>query len=324
MELGKEQLKTFYTLMLRTRKLDELLVESLKEGKLVGFYHSGQGEEAVGVGACTFTMRDDDYLYPHHRAHGLGFSLARGLSPKGWVASHFGKAPQDVPGPTAEERGIFGMSGTIGGGFVMALGWALSAKMAKKDQVTVAFFGDGASGRGTLHEAMNMASVQNLPIVWVCDNNLYGQWMPIKDAYARDDIADLAHGYNMPGIIVDGQDVMAVHEALDAAVKKARAGDGPSLVECKTYRYRGHSEGAADMAHHGPRPAEEMAAWKKRDPIVLFKDKLIKQKIMTKAQITKIDKAVEQEVKDLAQYAEDCPKAEIQDPSILDHFLYAE
>ena len=324
MELGKEQLKTFYTLMLRTRKLDELLVESLKEGKLVGFYHSGQGEEAVSIGGCTFTMREDDYLYPHHRAHGLGFNLARGLSAKPWVASHFGKAAQDVEGPTAVERGIYGISGTIGGAFVMALGWALTAKMAGKGQIVACYFGDGASGRGTLHEAMNMASVQNLPIVWICENNLYGQWMPIKDAYARDDIADLAHGYNMPGVIVDGQDVIAVHEAVGAAIDKARAGDGPSLVECKTYRYRGHSEGAADMSHHGPRPAKEMEAWKKRDPIVLFKDKLIKQKILTKAQITKIDKEVEQEVKDMAQYAEDCPRAEVQDPSILDYFLYAE
>jgi acetoin:2,6-dichlorophenolindophenol oxidoreductase subunit alpha len=324
MKLQKKHLKTFYTLMNRTRKLDELLVESLQEGKLVGFYHSGQGEEAVGVGACTFNMKDDDYLYPHHRAHALGFSLARGLSPKGWVASHFGKAAQDVEGPTSEERGIFGMSGTIGGGFVMSLGWALSCKMAKKDQVTVSFFGDGASGRGTLHEAMNMASVQNLPIVWVCDNNLYGQWMPISDAFARDDIADLAHGYNMPGIVVDGQDPIAVHEAVGAAIDRARAGDGPSLVECKTYRYRGHSEGAADMAHHGPRPAEEMAAWKKRDPLLLFKEKMLKQKIFTKAELTKIEKEADKEKLAMAQYADDCPRAEVQDPSILDHWLYAE
>ena len=324
MKLEKKHLKTFYTLMLKTRKLDEFLVNSLKEGKGIGMYHSGQGEEAVSIGGCTFTMRDDDYLQPHHRAHGLGFFLARGISPKSWIASHLGKAAQDVEGPSSEDRGIFGLIGTIGSGFVMSLGWGLSAKMAKKDQIVVSFFGDGATGRGTLHEAMNMASVQNLPIVWVCENNLYGQWMPLTDAYAREDIADLAHGYNMPGIIVDGQDVIAVHEAINEAVKRARAGNGPSLVECKTYRYRMHSEGGPDVAHFAPRPAEEMEAWKKRDPIKLFKDKLIKQNIFTKAQVTKIDKAIDQEVKDLAQYAEDCPKGELKDPSILDQWLYAE
>jgi pyruvate dehydrogenase E1 component alpha subunit len=324
MDLEKNQLITFYTLMLRTRKLDGLLLKGLQEGKLVGFYHSGQGEEAVAIGGCTFTLREDDYLYPHHRAHALGFFLARGLSPKPWLVRHHGKEPIDVEGPSAEERGIFGMSGTIGGGFVLALGWGFSAKMRGENQIVACFFGDGASGRGTLHEAMNMATLQKLPIVWICENNLYGQWMPIRDAYAREDIADLAHSYNIPGVVVDGQDVLAVHEAIKAAVDRARAGQGPSLVECKTYRYRGHSEGGADISHYRPRPPEEIEAWKKRDPIVLFREKLIQQSVLTGEEIEKIDAEVDEEVIALEKYAEECPKADIKDPSILDHYLYAE
>ena len=323
MKLEKDHLTTFYTLMMRTRKLDELLVNELKEGKLVGFYHSGQGEEAVSVGGCTFNLREDDYLYPHHRAHGVGFHLARGLSPKPWVARHYGKDPVDVEGPTMVERGIFGGSGTIGGGFVLSLGWGLSAKMNGKNQITASFFGDGASGRGTLHEAMNMAATMKLPIVWICENNLYGQWMPIKDAYPREDIADLAQGYNMPGVVVDGQDVIAVHEAIEAAVERARSGEGPSLVECKTYRYRGHSEGGADIAHYQPRPAEELEAWKKRDPILLLKEKLITQGVLTEAEIEKINDEVDEEVKAMEKYGEDCPIPKPDDLSVLDDMLYA-
>lgn len=238
MELDRDQLVTLYRLMLRARKLDELMVNGLKTGKMVGFYHSGQGEEAVPVGACTFNLREDDYVYPHHRGHAIGFTLARGVSPKTFVAMHYGRVPRDVEGPTSEQRGIFGISGTIGGAFPMALGWALTAKMNARSQVSICFFGDGSSGRGTLHESMNMASVMKLPVVWVCENNLYGQWMPIKDAFPREDIADLAHTYAMPGVVVDGQDVLAVHEAVRVAVQRAREGRGPSLVECKTYRYR--------------------------------------------------------------------------------------
>lgn len=324
MELEKDQLIKLYTLMLKTRKLDILLVDGLKQGKLVGFYHSGQGEEAVSIGGCTFNMRDDDYLYPHHRAHGLGFQLARGISPKGWVAQHHGKSPGDIEGPTSVERGIFGISGTIGGSFVLSLGWALAAKMNDTGQVCVCYFGDGASGRGTLHEAMNMASVMKLPIVWVCENNLYGQWMPIKDAFAREDIADLAYSYNMPGVVVDGQDVLAVHEVVGAAIDRARNGEGPSMVECKTYRYRAHSEGGADIAHFEPRPAEELEAWKKRDPINLFRDKLLKQGVLTEDDVARIDQEIDDEVIALEKFSEDCPKATISDPSVLDFFLYAD
>jgi TPP-dependent pyruvate/acetoin dehydrogenase alpha subunit len=156
-------------------------------------------------------------------------------------------------------------------------------------------------------------------VVWLCENNLYAQWMPIKDAFPREDIADLAHGYNMPGIVVDGQDVIAVHEVVDAAVERARKGEGPSLIECKTYRYRVHSEGSADIAHTDPRPAAEIEAWKKRDPIKLFQEKLLKEGILTPADVDRIEKEVMAEVDDADKFALESPQP---DPAILDGLVY--
>ncbi len=323
MKLEKEHLIKFYSLMVRSRKLDTLLIEALNSGRMAGFYHAGQGEEGVGVGACTFNMRDDDYLYPHHRGHAISFNLARGISPKGWVCRHFDKNPGEVEGPRPEERGIFGISGTIGGGFVLSLGWGLTAKKNKKGQVTLSFFGDGASGRGTLHEAMNLASVWKLPIVWVCENNQFGQFVPIKDAFAREDIADLAAGYNMPSAVVDGQDVIAVHEAIEAAVQRARSGDGPSLIECKTCRMRAHAEGVPDVNHTQMRSEEDKAPWRKRDPIILLKEKLLAQGIVKEEELTRIEQEAEKEVADLDQFQAQCPVMLPKDASILDDFLYA-
>jgi TPP-dependent pyruvate/acetoin dehydrogenase alpha subunit len=277
------------------------------------------------VGAATF-LRPDDYMYPHHRGHGLAYTLSKGASLRAFLAEHYGKATGMANGVAGfhgvdPEHGIFGGAGTIGSQFPVSVGWGLAAKKNKRGQIVLACFGDGSSNRGTLHEAMNLAAVWKLPVVWLCENNLYAQWMPIKDAYPREDIADLAHGYNMPGVVVDGQDVIAVHEAVEAAVDRARRGDGPSLIECKTYRYRVHSEGSADIAHTDPRPAAEIEAWKKRDPIKLFGEKLLKEGIMTQTEADAIEKKVMEEVDDADKFASESPRP---DPSILQKILYAE
>jgi TPP-dependent pyruvate/acetoin dehydrogenase alpha subunit len=219
------------------------------------------------------------------------------------------------------EHGIFGAGGTIGSQFPVSTGWALAAKKNGRGQVTICGFGDGSSNRGTLHEAMNLAAIWKLPIVWVCENNLYAQFMPLKDAYPREDIADLAAGYNMPGVIVDGQDVIAVHEAVQAAVERARAGEGPSLIECKTYRYREHSEGSADIAHTDPRPAEEIESWKKRDPIKLFQKQLLEQGVLTEADVERIEAEVTAETAEIEKFALESP---VPDPDILQKALYAD
>lgn len=323
MDLTKQQLTEMYTNLVRARKLDELMVEGLKSGKMKGFFHSGQGEEAVGIGGASF-LRDDDYLYPHHRGHAIAFMLARGLSPKGWVAMHYGKMLTEKPeGPSNEERGLFGIAGTIGGMFPLAVGWGLSAKKNKKGQVVVCFFGDGSSNRGTLHEGMNAAAVWKLPIVWACDNNLYAQFTPLTSAYARKDVADLAPAYDMPAVVVDGQDVLAVHEAIQAAVARARAGKGPSMVEVKTYRYRAHAEGMPDVSHADPRPKKEIEAWKKRDPVKLFRAKLLEMGTLTEAELAKIDKEADAEVEALDKMAMESPYPDPKDPSILNTWLYS-
>ena len=324
MALTKKQLVKLYSNLVRARKADEVIVKGLQEGKVVSFYHSGQGEEAVGVGGCTF-LRQDDYIYAQHRGHGIAHILSKGASLKAFIAEHYGKATGAAGGIAGfhfvePELGILGGAGTIGWTFPVALGTGLAARKRGKAQVVVAFFGDGASNRGTLHEAMNLASVWKLPIVWVCHNNLYAQFMPIRDAYAKEDIADLAAGYGMPGVVVDGQDVIAVHEAVQAAVERARAGDGPSLTECKTYRYRSHSEGA-DIAHYSPRDPDEIAAWKKRDPIKLFQEKLLEQGVLAPEDVERIDAEVTAEMEEAEQFAMDSP---LPSPDILEKALYAD
>jgi len=323
LKLGKKELLILYTNMLRARKADERIVKALQEGKVVAFYHSGQGSEAVGVGACSF-LRNDDFLYPHHRGHGLAYILSKGVLMKEHMAEHFGRATGATGGISGfhgadPAHGVFGSGGTIGSQFPVSAGWGLAAKKNGRGQIALCAFGDGSSNRGTLHEAMNLSAVWKLPIVWLCENNLYAQWMPIKDAYPREDIADLAHGYNMPGVVVDGQDVVAVHEAVTAAVERARKGEGPSLIECKTYRYRPHSEGSADIAHTDPRPKEELEAWKKRDPIKLFQERLLSEGILTQADVDRIEKGTQAEVDEAEKFALESPRP---DPSIISKLLY--
>lgn len=325
MALTNEQLIDLYTSMLKARRMDETVVKGLQDGKVVSFYHSVQGSEAVGVGVTSF-LRPDDYLYPHHRGHGIGYIIGKGASVKSWLAEHYGKTTGMAGGIAGfhgvdPEHGIFGGGGTIGSQFPVSMGWGLACKKNGRGQVSVCAFGDGSSNRGTLHEAMNLAAVWKLPVIWVCENNLYAQWMPIRDAYPRDDIADLAAGYNMPGVVVDGQDVIAVHEAMQAAVDRARTGDGPSLLECKTYRYRSHSEGGADTVHADTRPAEEVEAWKKRDPIDLFRAKLLEQNVLSAEDVDRIGAEVDAWVEEVEQFAMDSP---VPGPETLQPALYAD
>lgn len=325
MALEKAQLIGLYRNMVLARRMDETVIKGLQEGKVVSFYHSGQGSEAVGVGVTSF-LRDDDYLYPHHRGHGLAYLIGKRASLKAFLAEHYGKATGGAGGVSSfhsvdVEHGIFGQAGTIGSQFPVSAGWGLACKKNGRGQVTVCCFGDGSSNRGTIHEAMNLAAIWKLPIVWVCENNLYAQWMPIKDAYPREDIADLAGSYNMPGVVVDGQDVIAVHEAMEAAVARARAGDGPSLLECKTYRYRSHGEGGPDTVHHDIRPQAEIDAWKKRDPIKLFREKLLAQSVATEDEIAAVESAVEAEVEETERFAMESP---VPGPETLEGALYAD
>lgn len=325
MELEKNDLIDLYRNMVRTRKLDELMIAGLANGKVGSFYHSAQGSEALAVGVGS-SLNPDDYIYAHHRGHGIGYIVSKGASALEFVGEHYGKSNGACFGISgfhyvSPEFGSMGASGTIGSQFPVPLGWSLSCKKNGRGQVTVSCFGDGSSNRGTLHEAFNLSSVWKLPMIWVCDNNGVAQYTPIKDAYPKDDIADLAAGYDMPGIVVDGMDILAVREALDAAISRARAGDGPSMIEAKTTRFRTHSEGSPDVYHFTPRPAEMIEEWKQRDPIPSFAKKLIDQGHMTESDIESIAAEIDTEVEEIDKACTECPPP---DPSILDNMLYAE
>jgi len=325
MKLEKDDLIRLYKIMVLGRKVDQITIDGLKSGKVLSFYHSCQGSEALGAGVAAF-LNDDDYLYPHHRGHGIVYSIAKGVSVVAFLAEHYGMAAGGCNGISGfhgvdPEHGILGASGTIGSQFPLTLGWGLAAKKHGKKQVAVGCFGDGSSNRGTLHEAFNLSSLWKLPIVWVCDNNGMAQFMPIADAYPREDIADLAAGYDFPGVVVDGMDVLAVHEAVQAAVERARNGDGPSLIEAKTTRYREHSEGSPDVAHTEQRSQEMIDEWKKRDPIDSFAKKLITQKVLTKKDVEKIDKELQAEADEYDRIA---TESGLPDASVMDNMLYAE
>jgi acetoin:2,6-dichlorophenolindophenol oxidoreductase subunit alpha len=325
MKLENEELIRLYKIMVLGRKVDQIVIDGMKSAKVLSFYHSCQGSEALGAGVAAF-LNDDDYLFPHHRGHGIVYFIAKGASVVEFLAEHYGMAAGSANGTSGThlvdpEHGILGQSGLIGSQFPLTLGWGLAAKKHGRDQVAVGCFGDGSSNRGTLHEAFNLSSLWKLPIVWVCDNNGVAQYTPIKDAFPKEDIADLAAGYDFPGVVVDGMDVLAVHEAIQTAVARARAGEGPSMIEAKTMRFRSHGEGNPDVLHAEPRPKEMIEELKKRDPIRSFEKKLLEQKILTKKDIEKIDQELQAEVEEADRIAMESGKP---DPSVMDNMLYAE
>lgn len=323
-KIGKQGLLLLYRNLVRSRKFDELNIRMATEGKLLTFYHSCQGHEAIGVGACT-GLRKDDYLYPHHRGHALPYAIAKGMDPKESIAEHLGRATGWGGGITGfhicvPEYGVLGVGGTIGSGFVLSAGFALAAKKRGTGQIAIMFTGDGGVQRGQFHEAANLASCWKLPVVWVVENNQMAWFTPYKDTSAVEDIVTLAASYNMPGEIVDGMDVLAVHTAVQKAVERARNGEGPSLIECKTYRYRSHSEGRPDVSHFEPRCKDEIARWKERDPVKLFEEKLLKEKVLTADLISKISQEADSECQAAETFGLESP---FPDPSLLSKMVYA-
>jgi acetoin:2,6-dichlorophenolindophenol oxidoreductase subunit alpha len=252
------------------------LLRFIEEGQTSGFYHAGHGQEAVAAGGCA-ALRDDDYLLYDHR--GLAQAIAKGLPLDRLFGDFLGREIGTTGGLGAgivhiadPGLGILGQSGTLGGSFPIAAGAGLSARLRGTDQVVLCFFGEGASNRGTFQEAANVASLWKLPVVWLCENNGWAVSVSFTASSATANVADRAAAYNMPGVIVDGMDVVAVYEAVRAAVARARGGDGPTLIEAKTYRFRGHYEGDPQTY----RTDAEVEEWKKRDPIVLHERRLLK------------------------------------------------
>lgn len=281
--------------MLEIRAFEERVQELFLEGLVEGTTHLCQGQEAVSVGAVA-ALRDDDYLTITYRGH--GHALARGMSAEAAFAELMGRSTgccRGVGGSmhlTDFSRGLIGSFAIVGAGLPVAIGAAMSAKLSGSDRVAVSFCGDGATNIGTFHESLNMAAVWKAPVVFVVENNLYGEYSPLRDTTAVEDIADRAKGNGMPGVVVDGQDVFAVRDAVAAAVARARAGEGPTLLEAKTYRYRGHSR--TDPARY--RAPGELERWRARDPIVLLGTALAREGTLTDEAQAEMRAAVQAEI----------------------------
>ncbi|MFL5953306.1 MAG: thiamine pyrophosphate-dependent dehydrogenase E1 component subunit alpha [Gaiellaceae bacterium] len=263
----------WYRRMLEIRLFEEKVQELFMEGLIQGTTHLCQGQEAVPVGAIS-ALRDDDYLTITYRGH--GHALMRGVPMEACFAELMGRTTGCCKGVggsmhfTDVDRGLLGAFAIVGAGLPVALGAAYSAQLQGLDRVALTFFGDGATNIGTFHEALNIASAWKVGIVFIVENNLYGEYTPLRETTPLDDLADRAKAHAMPGVVVDGQDVDAVHDAVVEAVARARAGDGPSLLEMKTYRYRGHSR--TDPAKY--RPDGELSRWQERDPIALLGERI--------------------------------------------------
>ena len=303
--------------MLRIRYFDETAVDLVQKGELVGAVHAYLGEEAVAVGACA-ALRDDDYITGNHRSH--GHPIAKGGDVRRAMAELLGKKTGYCKGKGGSMHladfsiGILGESGILASALPVAVGAALASKLRGQDKVVIPFFGDGASNEGACHETMNLASVWKLPVIFVCENNQYAVTTHFNETVAVENISDRAPAYNMPGVLVDGQDVIAVYETVKAAVARARAGQGPSLVEARTYRYQDHSEGlrrvVQTQAQGGPAPyrsEEEVAYWRDRDPIVLLKGRLAAQGLASETEMAAMEKEVRDQIDEALEFAQDSP-----------------
>jgi pyruvate dehydrogenase E1 component alpha subunit len=306
MSIDTEKLLWMYTNMLKIRRFEEKVGELFAAGKIPGFVHLYIGEEAVATGVCAH-LRPDDYITSTHRGH--GHLISKGGDLKLMMAELFGKRTGYCKGKGGSmhiadvDLGILGANGIVGGGPPIATGAALAAKYMGTDRVAVCFLGDGATNQGTFHEGVNLASIWKLPAIFVVENNMYGISFPQTRAMRVQDIADRAAAYDIPGFVVDGNDVIAVYEAAGEAIQRARAGEGPALIECKTYRYRGHFEG--DPMVYRTREEEEM--WKAKDPIPRFEAKLMEMGVLTEAQAREINARILAEVEEAVRFAEESP-----------------
>ena len=306
MAIEKERLIDMYGSMVRIRTFETRVAKEVAAGIIPGAAHLYSGQEAVAVGACA-NLRRDDYITSTHRGH--GHLIAKGAMPQFMMAELFGKKAGYNKGKggsmhiTAPELGIMGASGIVAGMIPVAAGVALSAQMRGTDQVVVCFLGDGATNSGRFHESVNLASCWALPVVYVIENNLYAESTSIAAVCRVTNLSDRAVAYGIPGSSVDGNDVLAVYEAVGEAVARARRGQGPSLIECKTYRHHGHFEGDPQTY----KTKAEVDEWLKRDPIPRFRTRLVEMGIFSAEEAEGIDQAVRAEIDRAVAFAAESP-----------------
>lgn len=310
MELTHERLSEFLITMKRIRLFEERVASLFAEGRLPGFVHLYIGEEAVATGICA-ALQETDYISSTHRGH--GHLIAKGGDPKKMMAELFGKSTGYCKGKGGSmhiadiDLGILGANGIVGGGLPIATGAALACQFQNNNQMAVCFFGDGASNQGTAHEAMNLAACWKLPIIYVVENNQFGEFTHQSKHQTIQDIASRATAYDIPGVIVDGNDVIAVYEAAVEAVSRARLSKGPTLIECKTYRVRGHFEGDP-VSYRDEKEAQE---WMERDPIKQHESRLLEMDVLTPQDLEKINSKIKEELDQAVKFAEESPFPEI-------------
>lgn len=305
MNYEKDFLTGLFRTMLRIRLFEEKVAQIFSEGRIHGAVHLYIGEEAVATGACA-ALKPDDYITSTHRGH--GHCLAKGGKLDKMMAEIFGKATGYCKGKGGSMHiadlnvGILGANGIVGGGIPIAVGAALGTRVRSENRVTMCFFGDGASNTGSFHESLNLASVLRLPVVFVCENNQWAVSTPARYSIRAENVADRAAGYAMPGQIVDGSDPLAVYEVVSDAVGRARSGEGPTLVEAKTYRWEGHYRGDPETY----RAREEVNEWReKRDPIKLFAARLTEEQTVTQQELDAIQQQTAGLVESAVLFAEE-------------------
>ncbi len=306
MGIPQKKLLWVYQRMLLIRKFEDRVHDLFAAGKLPGFVHLYAGEEAVAVGVCA-NLSEDDFITSTHRGH--GHCIAKGVGIREMMAELYGKSTGVCKGKGGSmhiadmEKGMLGANGIVGGGLPLALGPALAAVVKKTDRVAACFFSDGAANQGTFHESLNLASIWKLPVLFIFENNLYAESTPVEYSTSITNIADRAAAYSMPGVITDGMDVFAVYEAVKMAIGRARTGQGPTLIEAKTYRFYGHFEGDA-VKYRGK---DEEATFRARDPIARFKQRVLSEKPALLPELERTEKEADATIDDAVKFAEASP-----------------
>jgi len=317
--LSRDQLLDALAQMMLIRAFEETAEQLYFQGLVHGTMHLSIGQEASATGAI-MALRPDDYILSTHRGH--GHCLAKGAQAAGMMAEFMGKETGYCRGRGGSmhmadvETGNLGANGIVAGGVPMAAGVGLSIKMQKQDKVLIVFFGDGAANEGAFHESLNLASIWNLPVIYFCENNQYGMSMPVKRAMNIKDISQRACAYGIPGVTVDGNDLAAVYEATQEAVDRARSGGGPTLIEAKTYRWKGHSK--SDKQRY--RTKEEVAAWREKDPIRRIATRMKAQGWLSDEEFAQLEAQTAQTISDAIEFAKQSPEPE---PSTILEGVYA-
>ena len=308
-DISSVTLRAMYLTMLKIRKFEERVAELVSQKEIICPCHLYIGQEAVATGVCP-ALRRDDYVFSTHRSH--GHYIAKGGDIKALMAELYGRVTGCSRGRggsmhlASPDVGLFGSSAIVAGTIPLAVGAALASFMQKRDAVSVAFFGDGAVSEGVWYESLNFASLKKLPVIFICENNLYSTHMPISACLAETNIYKKAEAFNIPGIRVNGNDVIEVFKEASKAIEDARHGKGPTLIECLTYRWRGHV-GPSDDLDKGLRSKEELDYWMNRCPIKMFEEFLFKQDILSESEKIRIHAGIEKEIEEAVVFAKESP-----------------